>query len=432
MRGRTVVVLSLLCLGSVVFAPVIQAEDPSEWARQHVDELVPLYEQLHCHPELSLQEVETARRLAGELRKAGLTVTTDVGGHGLVGMLHNGSGKLLLIRTDMDALPVSEQTGLSYASHVEVKDPEGTGKVGVMHACGHDLHMTNFLGVARYLATHKDRWRGTIMFVGQPAEERVAGAKAMLNDGLYQRFGKPDFALALHVEPKPVGVIRYHAGYALANVDSADITVRGFGGHGAAPHTTVDPIVEAAQLVLALQTIVAREIDPVEPAVVTVGSIHGGTKHNIIADECRLQLTIRSYTPEVRKKLLEAIERKAKGIAIAAGAPEPTVQFSEGTDAVFNDPKLVQRVLPAIRVAIGDTNVIEAPPVMGAEDFGLYAAHGDVPIFMFWLGSLSADHMKQLSKPLSLHSPIYYPDPRPTLVTGITAMSAAALELLKP
>jgi amidohydrolase len=406
------------------------AESPSQWAEQHVDELLPLYKHLHCHPELSLQEKETSKRLAEELRAVGADVTTGVGGYGVVGILRNGEGKRLLIRTDMDALPVTEQTELPYASKVTTQNPTGSGTVGVMHACGHDLHMTNLVGVARFLAQHKDQWRGTVVLIGQPAEERVLGAKAMLDDGLYTRFGKPDFALALHVAPSPVGQILCHAGYAMANVDSADITVRGAGGHGAYPETTVDPIVQAAELILALQTIVSREVPPIEPAVVTVGSIHGGTKHNIIPSQCHLQLTIRSYSPKVRQQLRTAIERKAKGVAAAAGAPEPIVRFSEGTQAVYNDPALVEQVMTAIRRELGAARAEDAPPVMGAEDFGAYA-QGGVPICMFWLGSVAEDRLKELGRPLSLHSPIFYPDPRPTLVTGISALSAAALDLLE-
>ncbi len=425
----------IVCLAwAVLLGPAprsLVAESPREWANKHVDRLIPEYEFLHRHPELSLHEEKTSERLAESLRKFGYEVTTNVGGHGIVGMLSNGSGKQLLIRTDMDALPISEQTGLEYASTVRVANPTGEGMVGVMHACGHDLHMTNFLGVAQYLAENQDRWQGTVMLIGQPAEERVLGARAMLDDGLYKRFGRPDFALALHVAPHPAGIVGVHAGYSMANVDSADITVHGVGGHGAYPHTTVDPIVQAAQLILALQTIVSREIEPIEPAVITVGSIHAGAKHNIISDECKLQLTIRSYSPKVRQQLKDAIVRKAKGIALSAGAAEPDVTFSEGAAAVFNDPALVARLKPIWQAALGELAVIDAPPVMGAEDFGMYSRE-NVPIVMFWLGSIEEQRHKQLDRPLSLHSPLYYPDPRPTLLTGITAMSCAALELLKP
>ncbi len=404
--------------------------DSAEWADDHADGLIPLYEHLHRNPELSFHEEQTAKRIAEEFEKAGLEVTTGIGGHGVVGVLRNGEGKRLMLRTDLDGLPVTEQTGLDYASEVRVENPTGDGEVGVMHACGHDLHMTNLVGVARFLASRMEDWQGTVMFVAQPAEERVSGARAMLDDGLYQRFGRPDFALALHVTPNlPAGAVGYRGGFALANVDSVDITVRGAGGHGAQPHTTVDPIVQASQLVLALQTIVSREVSPIEPAVVTIGSIRGGTKHNIISDRCDLQLTVRSYSQDVRKQILEAIERKAEGVAFAAGAPGPSVDISEGTDAVFNDRDLVERVVPIFRDVLGDDHVHEVPQTMGAEDFGLFSRDG-VPIMMFALGSISPERMSRLERPLSLHSPLYYPDPRPTLVTGITAMGAVALDLL--
>lgn len=409
---------------------VALSEQPREWAEGHVDQLIPLYEYLHRNPELSFQEQQTAAWLTEQLEDLDIEVTQNVGGHGVVGMLENGDGKLLMLRCDLDALPVREQTGLSYASTVEVENPTGSGMVGVMHACGHDIHMTNLVGVARYLASHRDAWSGRVMFIGQPAEERVGGARAMLKDGLYRRFGRPDFALALHVAPDlAAGKVGYRGGFALANVDSCDITVRGVGGHGAQPQSTVDPIVQAAQLVLALQTIVSREILPTEPAVVTVGSIHAGSKHNIISDECKLQLTIRSYSSDVRQQILDAIKRKAKGIAMAAGAPEPEITISEGTDAVFNNEDLVERLVPVFRDVLGESNVVRVPQTMGAEDFGMFARDG-VPIMMFRLGSISQERLEKLPRPLSLHSPLYYPDPRPTLVTGITAMSAAALELL--
>ena len=410
----------------------VLAADPAAWAAENVEGLVPLYEHLHRHPELSLREEQTAARIAEEFESAGLEVTRGVGGHGVVGVLSNGDGPRLLLRTDLDALPVEEQTGLEYASSVRAENPDGDGTVGVMHACGHDLHMTNLVGVARFLASHRDAWRGTVVFVGQPAEEIVSGARAMLDDGLYRRFGRPDFALALHVTPGiPAGMVAYRAGFALANVDSVDITVKGTGGHGAQPHTTVDPIVQAAQLVMALQTIVSREVSPIEPAVVTVGSIRGGSKHNIISDECHLQLTVRSYSSEVRQQILDAIGRKAKGIAIACGAPEPEIVVTEGTDAVFNDHDLVERVVPVFRRVLGGQNVVEGPPSMGSEDFGMFARDG-VPVMMFGLGSISPERMRRLPRPLSLHSSVYYPDVVPTLVTGMTAMSAAALDLLGP
>ena len=410
------------------------AEEPRAWAEKNLDELVELYRHFHSHPELSLMEKETAARLAKELRAAGLEVTEGVGGNGVVGILKNGEGPTVMLRTDLDALPVTELTGLAFASQVKVKDPSGA-EVGVMHACGHDVHITNQVGVARYLAANKDRWKGTVMFIGQPAEERGMGAKMMLDDKLFERFPKPDYALALHCDGTlATGKVGCRSGYAFANVDSVDITVKGKGGHGAAPNTTIDPIVMAAQLVVSLQTIVSREIKPDEPAVVTVGSIHGGTKHNIISDTCVLQLTVRSYSDEVRKTVLAAIERKAKAVALGAGAPEPIVKFSEPTPALENDAKLAERMTELFRKELGKENVVESERVMGGEDFAQYGRAG-VPILMFRLGAVDGKRLarfKELGQePPSLHSPIFYPDVEPALVTGVHSLSAATMELLK-
>jgi hippurate hydrolase len=397
--------------------------------------LTTLYKEFHANPEVSFHEKETARRLAAQLKEAGAEVTTGVGGHGVVAIIKNGEGPTVMVRTDLDALPVTEETNLVYASKVKVESADGS-ETGVMHACGHDIHMTNLVGVARFLAANKDQWQGTLMLIGQPAEERGAGARAMLDGGLFKRFTKPDFALALHVDSMLVaGKTGYRAGYALANVDSVDITVRGRGGHGAYPHATIDPIVEAARLVLDLQTIVSREVKPTEPAVITVGSIHGGTKHNIIGDDCHLQLTVRSYTPEVRKQLHDAIRRKALAAAQSSGAPEPEIMFSEGTPAMFNDLKLVERIVPVLKKTLGDANVEEAEPSMGGEDFSQYGLAG-VPIFMYRLGAVEADRLQSYVGrgliPPSLHSPQFYPEPELTLTTGVVTMSNAVLELLKP
>jgi len=410
-------------------------EEPDEWVRRNVNDMVALYQHHHAHPELSFCERETADRLTKEWSAIGAEVTTGVGGHGVVGLLRNGDGPTVMLRTDMDALPVREQTGLACASEVRVTNDSGV-EVGVMHACGHDAHMTNVIGVARYLAANKDRWNGTVMLIGQPAEEHGAGAKAMLDDGLFKRFPKPDFALALHVDPTlATGVVGYRAGYSMANVDAVDITVRGRGGHGANPHTTIDPVVQAAQLVMSLQTIVSREVKAIEPAVVTVGSIHGGTKHNIIADECHLQLTVRSYSDEVRKQLLSGIERKAKAVAIGAGAPEPIVEVTEGTPSLHNDEKLTERIVPVFRRVLGEDKVILSEPAMVAEDFSHYGRVG-VPILMFRLGVVDSQRLARYEQagqqPPPLHSPQFYPDIEGTLVTGITATASAALELLKP
>lgn len=412
-----------------------EAADPAKWAAKNADSLVELYQHLHQNPELSLHEKETAARMAHELRDVGAKVTTDVGGHGVVGVLENGPGKVLMLRADMDALPVAEQTSLPYASKVRTQDARGA-TVGVMHACGHDVHMTNLVGVARYLGEHRDRWSGTLVFLFQPAEELGAGAESMLADGLFSRFPRPDFAVALHVSSDaPVGQLGYRPGSAMANVDSVDILVKGRGGHGASPETTIDPIAIAARLVLDLQTIVSREVKPIHPAVVTVGSIHGGTKHNVISDECRLQLTLRSLTPEVRKQLQDAVRRKALAAAASAGAPEPTIEISEGTPALYNDPELTAHVAGTLKRLLGEEKIVEGEPVMGGEDFGRYGLAG-VPICMFRLGAVSQKRLDEFAAnnqpPPSLHSPLFYPDVSEALAVGVPAMASVAMELLPP
>lgn len=410
-----------------------RGEEPAAWANAHLEELVELYRHFHTHPELSFQEMETASRVAKELKAAGAEVTEKVGGTGVVGILKNGAGRTILLRTDLDALPVTEQTGLAYASKVKVKSD--AGETGVMHACGHDIHITNLIAVARWFAAHKDQWKGTLIFLGQPAEERGSGAKAMLEDGLFTKFPKPDYCLALHVDSElATGKVGVRGGYALANVDSVDITLIGKGGHGAYPHTTIDPIVMAAQLVLSLQTIVSREIKPIEPCVVTVGSIHGGTKHNIIGATCDLQLTVRSYTDEVREQIKNAIIRKTKAVAAGAGAPEPKITFSEGTPAMFNDEKLAVQMREVFSRELGAANVDDPEPSMGGEDFSQYGRAG-VPILMYRLGTIEPRRlarMKELGQdPPSLHSPLYYPDAEESLVIGVQTMVAATQELLK-
>lgn len=423
----------VLAIPCIVTASV-RAEDPAAWSDKHLPYVLDLYKHFHQHPEVSLHEKETAERLAQELEAAGLEVTGDVGGHGVVGILQNGDGPTVMVRTDLDALPVSEKTELVYSSKVKIRDAEGR-ETGVMHACGHDVHMACLVGVARYLSASKDRWRGTVMFIGQPAEERGMGARAMLNDGLFTKFQKPDFALALHCDSKlPAGFVGHRAGYILANVDTVDVTIYGRGGHGAHPQTTIDPVVIAAHLVVDLQSIVAREIRPGEPAVITVGSIHGGTKHNIIGDRCDLQLTVRSYTDQVRDHLFAAIRRKAKAAADSAGAPEPKVSFSEDfTPATKNDDALTARLVPIWEKTFGAARVVEVPPSMGGEDFSMYGRAG-VPICMFSLGTVEPQRLAGLERvqqqPPSLHSPFFYPDPEPTLRTGVTAMAEAVLHLL--
>jgi hippurate hydrolase len=339
----------------------------------------------------------------------------------------------------MDALPVKEQTGLPYASAVTTKDDKGND-VPVMHACGHDMNMTCVIGVARVLAQLKERWHGTLVVIGQPAEERGSGARAMLKDGLFQRFPRPEICLALHDDAElPAGSIGYTPGYAMANVDSVDVTVRGVGGHGAYPHKTKDPVVLAAQIVLALQTIVSREVKPGEPAVVTVGSIHGGTKHNIIPDEVKLQLTVRSYTDEVRQQTLDAIKRIVRGEAIAAGMPEDRISTvvveEEFTPASYNNPELTQRLVGVFTSWFGDKNVVQTKPTMGGEDFAEYGrTEHKIPICWFKVGGVRPEAVKeaeQTGKPLpSLHSPLWAPLPEPTMKTGVTAMTAAVLELM--
>ncbi len=439
--GVTILVrlLALLIVGepAKAQAPAIKAEQ-IEIITRIVDaqykSLLDVYQDFHRNPELSLHEVRTAKTLAGALTDAGFDVTTGVGGQGVVALLKNGAGPTVMIRTDLDALPVRENTGLPYASTATTKDDEGQ-QVPVMHACGHDVHITSLIGVARVMSKLRDTWSGTLMLIGQPAEEGGTGARSMLKDGLFTRFPKPDFALAMHVDATiEAGKITYSPGYITATADSIDITVRGRGGHGSAPHTTIDPIVTACRIVVDLQTIVAREIDPQEDAVVTVGSIHGGSKRNIIPDEVKLQLTVRTYKDDVRKHIQEAIKRIASGVAESAGAPKPTVTISEGTPATYNDPALVARCVPVFEMVIGKDHAVKGEPVMGSEDFSRYGQAG-VPIFMFRLGSVSAERLAKSKAPQgeplpSLHSALFAPVPEPTIKTGVRTMSAAALNLL--
>lgn len=407
-----------------------------DWEFQELREL---YVELHRNPELSFEERRTSRRLAGLLRKAGYDVTENVGGYGVVAVMRNGGGPTVLARADMDALPVKEETGLEYASTATTKDEYGRD-VHVMHACGHDIHMTCLIGAARTLAAVRDQWKGTLVLILQPAEERGAGAKAMLEDGLFERFPRPDYALALHVDAGlEAGKIGYTKGYAMANVDSVDIRVFGVGGHGAYPHLTRDPVVLSAQIIMALQTIVSREISPLDPAVITIGSIHGGAKHNVIPDDVELLLTVRSYSDETRAYLLSGIERVAKNAARTAGLPEdklPVVTVrDEYTPALYNTPELVDRAVAAIGKTLGAENLVEQEPVMGGEDFGRYGrVEPKIPIFMFRLGAVSNGRMAQSlrgeGEPLpSLHSSKFAPDPDPTIKTGIIAMTAAVLDL---
>jgi hippurate hydrolase len=399
-------------------------------------DLEALYKQLHAKPELSGHEVQTAGRMTRELKDAGFTVTTGVGGHGVVGVLANGKGPTILVRTDLDALPITENTGLPYASKERARNRQGE-EVGVMHACGHDVHMTCWVGTARALASMKDAWAGTLVFIGQPAEETGEGARGMLEDGLFTRFPKPDFALALHTDNQlTAGHIAVSDGLSMANVDSVDITVKGRGGHGATPHLAIDPIVLAARIVLDLQTIVSREVKPTDPAVVTVGSFHGGTKHNIIPAEVKLLVTVRTTTDATRKQVLEAIERIAKAAAVGARAPEPEVRVraEEFTPALVNDKALSQKVMGIARSALGQNNVHPKALIMGGEDFSRYARAG-VPACMFWLGTIAPERIAESEKPTGkplppMHSEFYYPDYKPSIRTGVTTMTQAVLGIV--
>lgn len=395
-----------------------------------------LYEHLHAHPELSLQEEKTSARLAAELRKAGYEVTERVGGYGVVAILRNGDGPHVMVRADMDGLPVTERTGLPYASKERARDAEGK-EVGIMHACGHDVNMTCLVGVARLMARTKDKWRGTLMLIGQPAEEIGAGARLMLQAGLFRRFGKPDYAFALHCDGRyPHGTINFREGQLQANVDSVDITVRGRGGHGAAPHLTIDPVVLAAKIVLDLQTIVSRERNPIDPAVVTVGSIHGGTKHNIIPNDVHLQLTVRTTNDKTRKEVLEGIVRIAKAAAIGARAPEPIIKHNAGeyTPSLYNNPELTRETVALFRKVFGDDRVVERPMSMGGEDFSQFVRAG-VKGFYFHLGCMPPERVleaKRGGRPLPpIHSDGFYPIPEPTIKTGVLAMTTAVMNIMR-
>jgi amidohydrolase len=408
--------------------------------KQRVDaettSLVALYKQLHAHPELALQEEKTAGRLAKELRQSGFEVAEKFGGTGVVAVLKNGSGPTVLVRADMDALPIAEETGLAYASKVRVRDRDGLD-VGVMHACGHDVNVTCLVGTARVLAGMKERWRGTLVFIGQPAEETGEGAKKMLDAGLFTKFPRPDFGLALHCDARYIhGHVNYRIGQMQANVDSVDVIVHGRGGHGAAPHTTIDPVVIAARIVLDLQTLVSRERDPFAPVVITVGSIHGGTKHNIIPSEVKLQLTVRTMTDASRKTVLAGIVRVARAAAASAGAPAPTVRHApeQYIPALVNGPELAGKMVALFKEVLGPERVHNRPPSMGGEDFSRYGLAG-VPTFYYHLGTVAPErHQAALTGGPALpqtHSAQYYPVPEPTIRTGVLTMSLAVLELAR-
>lgn len=440
--------LAALLLIAGLPAQFVRAAEIDELLDREMPSIVDLYRTLHAAPELSYFEEKTSAQIAAELRKLGFDVTERIGtypnpelqGYGVAGVLKNGDGPVVLVRTDLDALPIEETTGRPFASRVRATNEAGES-VPVMHACAHDAHMSAFVATARLLAALKNEWSGTLVMIGQPAEERGAGAKAMLADGLYQRFPRPDYALALHTSASlPAGTIGWVEGFAFASVDSVDVTIRGVGGHGAYPHTTKDPIVLASETVLAVQTIVSREVSPLEPAVVTVGSFQAGTKHNIIPDEARLQLTVRAYAPEVREQILSSLERIARGIAIAGGVPEDrlpivSVMEEESIPSTYNDPELTRRLLPAWRNALGAENVRAEKPVMGGEDFGLYALENhEIPTVLFWLGGVQPDRARaaergEIRLP-SLHSPLFAPDAETAIRTGARAMVASVLELM--
>lgn len=408
--------------------------------RQDVQQhLLPIFKDLHQHPELSFQETRTAAKLADELAAVGFTVHRGIGKTGVVAMLDNGDGPLVMMRADMDALPVIEKSGVSYASKVMTKDASGQ-MVGVMHACGHDMHVTSLIGTARYMAAHRQQWRGRLMLIGQPAEETSGGAQGMRKANIYQTFGTPDYALALHVSSElPSGRIWIDEGSPYSGVDSVDITVRGVGAHGASPHRGKDPVVIGAQIVLALQTIVSREIAPRTPAVITVGSFHAGTKHNIISDEAHLQLTVRSESRAVRDQLISAIQRVAKHTALAAGLDEslaPIVHVdAEPTPPVVNDKPLAQRLKRTIASAMGEDSLVELERLgMGAEDFGFFTMDPQIPSVYFKVGGTPAEAFanEKAGGPAvpSHHSPYFVIEPEPAIQAGVEATVAMLQELM--
>ncbi len=414
-------------------------------AARQLPALTETYKYLHRNPELSRHEEKTAAFVAGELRKLGYTVTEHVGKYedgsqafGVVAVLENGPGPHLLLRTELDALPVEEKTGLDYASSVRTTDAEGE-QISVMHACGHDLHMTVLLGSARELAARRGEWHGTLMLIGQPAEETIQGAAAMLRDHLYERFGRPDFVLSEHdSNDYAAGTVSVKGGPLLASATSINVTMRGIGGHGSRPEAGKDPIVLAAEFVLVAQTIVSRQISPQQPTVLTVGTIHGGTKNNIIPDEVTMGLTLRTYSLAERDEIVADIRRTAKGLAQAYGIPEdrmPTVTIVESTPVTYNDPALAQRVRTYAEAALGAERVSQAAAVMGSEDVGLFTLDGAIPGVMYWLGAADpaklAESLKAGVALPSPHSALFAPDYAPAITTGVTAMTTIAIGLLE-
>lgn len=438
---------ALLFAGSV---SVFGQQTPQQIADAELPSLITIYKDLHSHPELSGHEERSSAIVAKELKTAGYEVTDHVGkyekptwtGFGVIGVMKNGDGPVVAVRTDLDALPVHEETGLPYASKATTKNDAGQ-EVSIMHACGHDIHMSTFIGAARALAKLKDKWHGTLILIGQPAEEAVGGARALLKDGLYTRWPKPAYVLGFHdnaqLETGHVGVTE---GYTYANVDSVDVTVHGVSGHGAYPHKTKDPIVLSAEIINAWQTIASRENNPIDPIVITVGSIHGGTKHNIIPDDVKMQLTVRTYKNEVREKVLAAIAEIAKGCAIAAGVPndkmpEVNVLKDEFTPATYNNPALTKRLVGVWKNSLGADNVEMVDPTMGGEDFSEYSLPDhSIPAVDVHIGAVAPEKIAESKKPgvpplPSLHSSKFAPVPEPTIRTGIIAMTSAVLDLMK-
>ncbi|MGB3740213.1 MAG: amidohydrolase [Pontixanthobacter sp.] len=426
----------------MVSASPAQADELRDAIAADMPQLIQLYRDLHANPELSFQEVETAAKLAKRARDLGFEVTEKVGRTGVVAVMRNGDGPTVMLRADMDALPLVEKTGLPFAS-TKTAVPASGVETGVMHACGHDTHMTAWVGTAQMLAERKDEWSGTVVMILQPAEEIGEGALAMLEDGLYTRFPKPDYVLGFHdAAQMPAGMIGYSPGYALANVDSVDVTVPGVGGHGAYPHTTKDPVVLASAMVMKFQTLVSRESSPLDPAVITVGSFHAGHKHNIISDEAKLQLTVRSYSDESRKLLLDGIARIARGEAIAAGMPDdrmPTVTVQVPyTPSTYNTPEFTEAVMAHLGTRFGDERVMQVPSVMGGEDFGQFyrADPENIESLIFWVGGVPQDEYYAAQAGggdlPSLHSPFWAPDAEKVVATATEAMTAATLDLLKP
>ena len=437
---HTMKLVSAMALAVGTFASPAMADDLRADLEEDMPQLMEVYRDLHANPELSFQEVRTAKLLAERARALGFEVTEGVGKTGVVAVMRNGDGPTVMLRADMDGLPVVEQTGLPFASTRKGVPASGV-ETGIMHACGHDTHMTGWLGAAQLLVERKDQWQGTLVMILQPAEEIGLGAIAMIEDGLYTRFPKPDYVLGFHDAAQfPAGMIGFSPGYALANVDSVDITIPGVGGHGAYPHTTKDPIVIASSIVMRLQTLVSRETDPQDAAVVTVGSFHAGAKHNIIPDEARLQLTVRSYSDETRKRLLDGIARIAKAEAQAAGMPEdkmPVVTVEDPyTPSTYNDPGFTEKVADGFRQRFGDDRVVKVPPVMGGEDFSQFkrADPDNVQSFIFWVGGVPQEEFEAAQRGEatlpSLHSPFWAPDAEKVIFTAAEAMAGAVLELI--